>query len=199
MTENDTPCEDTREDFGLSFQLPSTAYCCRVVFNVSLRSVQQDCSGFGGHGSAPGGALSSPKGRGTAGSTESQDPGMSQQAVPEGRAGTTQPAVPEVVPLTSTVCTLEVSASSPPPACWISWYEVWYFGIRLRCTPLRATLPCASFLPHRLSSVCRWGLLLLHAPVSRVTFLFPQGQRRARLGQVVLVPWNGRPGQIRVL
>ena len=27
-------------------------------FNVSLRNVQQDCGGFGGHGSAPGGALS---------------------------------------------------------------------------------------------------------------------------------------------
>ena len=31
---------------------------------ASLRNVQQDCGGFGGHGSAPCGALSSPAGRG---------------------------------------------------------------------------------------------------------------------------------------
>ena len=27
-----TPCEDTREDVGLSVQFPSTTYCCRVFF-----------------------------------------------------------------------------------------------------------------------------------------------------------------------
>ena len=27
-----TPCEDTREDFGLSFLLPATTFCCRVAF-----------------------------------------------------------------------------------------------------------------------------------------------------------------------
>ena len=74
-----SPCEDTREDFGLSFlKLPATTCCCRVAFNVSLRNVQQDCGGFGGHGSAPGGASSSPVGRGTAGSTGSRDPGTFQ-------------------------------------------------------------------------------------------------------------------------
>ena len=26
------PCEDTREDFGLSLQLPATTFCCRVAF-----------------------------------------------------------------------------------------------------------------------------------------------------------------------
>ena len=26
------PCEDTREDFGLSLEPPATTYCCRVVF-----------------------------------------------------------------------------------------------------------------------------------------------------------------------
>ena len=26
------PCDDTREDFGLSLQLPATTYCCSVVF-----------------------------------------------------------------------------------------------------------------------------------------------------------------------
>ena len=29
---DNTPCEDTREDFGLSVKFPATTYCCRVVF-----------------------------------------------------------------------------------------------------------------------------------------------------------------------
>ena len=42
------------------FNVPATM-CFRVAFNVSLPSVQQDCGGSGGHGSAPGGALTPPR------------------------------------------------------------------------------------------------------------------------------------------
>ena len=78
------------------FFSPATTCYCRVAYNVSLRNVQQDCGGFGGHGSTPSGAFKLARGsrqshqyrkprpgHGTAISTGNQDLGTAQPAVPE--------------------------------------------------------------------------------------------------------------------
>ena len=118
LAETPLPAKYTRDERGLSFQLLSTKYCCRVASNGLGRYIPEkpgrepacvvDCDGSvvtsgvtgpnpeGGvigeklHAlprwevtTAPGGALSSQVGPGTAGSAGIRDPVAAQPAVPE--------------------------------------------------------------------------------------------------------------------
>ena len=83
---DDTPCEDTREDFGLSVQVLSTTYRCRVVFLLSVAGtlwLNEGAREVWSKTCSPTPLRKCNVSRGTAGNTGSRDPGKARPAVPE--------------------------------------------------------------------------------------------------------------------